>query len=35
VDNFRFAQEARFVLSEQRTFLRGVPEMLGRRPLDH
>jgi hypothetical protein len=35
MENFRFAQEARFVLSEQRTFLRGVPETLGRRPVDH
>jgi hypothetical protein len=24
-------QEARFILSEERTFLRGVPETLGRR----
>jgi hypothetical protein len=30
--NFRFAEEARFILSEERTFLRGVPETLGRRP---
>jgi hypothetical protein len=28
----RFAQEERFILSEERTFLRGVPETLGRRP---
>jgi hypothetical protein len=30
--NFRCAEEGRFILSEQRTFLRGVPETLGRRP---
>jgi hypothetical protein len=30
--NFRFAEEERFILSEERTFLRGVPETLGRRP---
>ena len=30
--NFRFAEETRFILSEERTFLRGVPETLGRRP---
>jgi hypothetical protein len=30
--NLRFAQEERFILSEERTFLRGVPETLGRRP---
>jgi NIPSNAP len=30
--NFRFAEEGRFILSEERTFLRGVPETLGRRP---
>ena len=29
---FRFAEEGRFILSEERTFLRGVPETLGRRP---
>jgi hypothetical protein len=29
--NFRFAEEGRFILSEERTFLRGVPETLGRR----
>ena len=28
---FRFAEEGRFILSEERTFLRGVPESLGRR----
>jgi hypothetical protein len=27
--NFRFAEEERFILSEERTFLRGVPETLG------
>jgi hypothetical protein len=31
VANLRFAQEERFILSEERTFLRGVPETLGRR----
>jgi hypothetical protein len=31
-ENFRFAEEARFILSEERTFLRGVPEALARRP---
>jgi NIPSNAP protein len=30
-ENFRFAEEARFILSEERTFLRGVPETLARR----
>ena len=30
--NLRIAQEERFILSEERTFLRGVPETLGRRP---
>jgi hypothetical protein len=30
--NFRFATEERFILSEERTFLRGLPETLGRRP---
>ena len=30
--NFRSAEEERFILSEERTFLRGVPETLGRRP---
>jgi hypothetical protein len=30
--NFRFAEEERFILSEERTFLRSVPETLGRRP---
>jgi hypothetical protein len=30
--NFRFAKEERFILSEERTFLRGVPETLRRRP---
>ena len=29
--NFRFADEQRFILSEERTFLRGVPETLGKR----
>jgi hypothetical protein len=29
--NFRLAEEGRFILSEERTFLRGVPETLGRR----
>jgi NIPSNAP len=29
---FRFAEEGRFILSEERTFLRGVPETLGKRP---
>ena len=29
-ENFRFAQEERFILSEERTFLRAVPETLGR-----
>ena len=29
---FRFAEEERFILSEERTFLRGVPETLGRKP---
>ena len=29
---FRFAEEGRFILSEERTFLRGLPETLGRRP---
>jgi hypothetical protein len=29
--NFRFAEEERFILSEERTFLRGVPETLARR----
>jgi hypothetical protein len=29
---FPFAEEGRFILSEERTFLRGVPETLGRRP---
>jgi hypothetical protein len=32
VATLRFAQEERFILSEERTFLRGVPETLGRRP---
>ena len=31
--NFRFAEEERFILSEERTFLRGVPETLGRRAM--
>jgi hypothetical protein len=31
-ENFRFAEEARFILSEERTFLRGVPEALARQP---
>jgi NIPSNAP len=31
-ENLRFAEEERFILSEERTFLRGVPETLGRRP---
>jgi NIPSNAP len=31
-ENFRFAEEARFILSEERTFLRGVPETLARQP---
>jgi hypothetical protein len=31
-ENLRFAQEQRFILSEERTFLRGVPETLRRRP---
>jgi hypothetical protein len=30
--NLRFALEERFILSEERTFLRGVPETLARRP---
>jgi hypothetical protein len=30
VANFRLAEEGRFILSEERTFLRGVPETLGR-----
>jgi hypothetical protein len=30
--NFRFAEQERFILSEERTFLRGVPETLARRP---
>jgi hypothetical protein len=30
--NLRFAQEERFILSEERAFLRGVPETLGLRP---
>ena len=30
--NFRSAEEGRFILSEERTFLRGVPETLGRSP---
>ena len=30
--NFRFAEEEHFILSEERTFLRGVPETLGRQP---
>jgi hypothetical protein len=30
--NFRFAEEERFILSEEGGFLRGVPETLGRRP---
>ena len=30
-ENFRFAQGERFILSEQRTFQRGVPETLARR----
>jgi hypothetical protein len=29
--NFRFAEEERFILSEERTLLRGVPETLARR----
>jgi len=29
--NFRFAEEERFILSEERTFLRDVPETLDRR----
>jgi NIPSNAP len=32
VANFRFAQDERFILSEERTFLRGVPETLRRQP---
>src|ERR1043166_386001 len=28
IANFRFADEARFILSEERTFLRGVPETM-------
>lgn len=31
--NFRTAQEGRFILSEERTFLRGIPETLARQPL--
>ena len=31
-ENFRFAEQERFILSEERTFLRGVPETLGRGP---
>jgi len=30
--NFRFAEEGRVILSEERTFLRGVPETIARRP---
>ncbi|MBV8755111.1 MAG: NIPSNAP family protein [Hyphomicrobiales bacterium] len=30
--NFRFAEEGRFILSEERTFLRDVPETLAERP---
>jgi NIPSNAP protein len=30
-ENFRFAQEERFILSEERTFLRGVEETFDRR----
>ena len=32
VANFRFAEEERFILSEERTFLRCVPETMGRQP---
>ena len=30
VATFRFADEGRFILSEERTFLRGMPETMGR-----
>ena len=30
--NFRFAEEGRFILSEERTFLRGVAETLRQQP---
>jgi hypothetical protein len=32
MSNFRFAKEGRFILSEERTFLRVVPETLAKRP---
>ena len=31
-ENFRWAEEERFILSEERTFLRGVEETMGRHP---
>jgi len=29
VENFRFAEDKRFILTEERTFLRGVPDTIG------
>ncbi len=34
IANFRFAEDGRFILSEERTFLRGVPATLGADPAD-